>query len=53
VRDENAALRALLPVISMRIDCAQGSIVPSCANPALISTSMRVGHLVNASYGIF
>jgi AraC family transcriptional regulator len=52
VRDENA-LRALLPVMNMHVDSAQGSITPSRPNPALSSTSVRVGHLVMRAMAFF
>jgi AraC family transcriptional regulator len=49
MRDENALIRAMSPVMNMRVDSAQGAIIPSRPNPSPSSVapaSVRVGHLV-------
>jgi len=52
VRDENG-LCAMLPMMNMRVESAQGSITASRVNPALGSTSVRVGHLVMRAMACF
>ena len=54
-RDENA-FSTMLPVMNMRVDSAQGPIIPSRPNPSPSSVapaSARVGHLVMRALTFF
>jgi len=55
MRDENA-FGVMLPDMNMRVDSAQGSIIPPGPNPSLSSVapaSARVGHLVTRAMTLF
>jgi len=56
IRDENALIRTMSPVMNMRGDSAEGAIIPSRPNPSprsAAAASVRIGHLVTRAMTLF